>query len=234
MDNYKILQSLESQRDSLYKKLNGESVSGLYKKEYTTIKGGRVFVFDGEERQMLAELKRLSNDTSYDKAYINKLNEYLKLDNQSLIQYFQQEFERVFDDIVTSGENSKIQALFIEYDYYYHFTSYITCFGIQEYPLVIQPRYIAEEYDSSKKILFLKNGIDFTPAWLSCEEFAELDYVDVSIGLESLFQLHSKVLLYKALNQLEESKRLNIFPNKPITFYINEHDSEVMTLYRLY
>jgi hypothetical protein len=60
MDNLKILQSLEDQRDSLYKKLSEESVSGLYKKEYDTIKSGRLLVFDGKERQLLSALKQLS------------------------------------------------------------------------------------------------------------------------------------------------------------------------------
>jgi hypothetical protein len=234
MDNLKILQSLEKQRNSLYKKLGEESVSGLYKKEYKSIKSGRVFVFDGKERQLLTELKQLSANTSYDKAYTNKLNDYLKLDNQLLTDYFQKEFERIIKDIITFKGCSEIQALFIEYDYYYHYTSCIKCYGIQDYPLVIEPRYIKDEYDCDKKILFLENGINFTPAWLSCEAFNKLDHLDVNSELESLFQLHSRVLLHKALNQLAENNSLNIFKNKPFTFYINEHDSEVMTLYRLY
>jgi hypothetical protein len=234
MDNGKILQNLEKQRDSLYKKLSEESVSGLYKKEYKRIKSGRVFVFDGEERQMLAALKQLASNTSYDKAYTNKLNDYLKLDNQLLTDYFQKEFERIFEDIITFEDYGKIQALFIEYDYYYHYTSCIICYGIQDYPLVFEPRYITDEYDCNKKILFLENGINFTPAWLNCEAFNELDYLEVNFGLEALFQLHSRVLLHKALGQLAENNKLNIFKNKPCTFYINEHDNEAMTLYRLY
>jgi hypothetical protein len=233
MENHKILQSLEKQRDSLYKKLSKESVSGLYKKEYKRIKSGRLFVFDGEERQLLTELKQLSGNTSYDKAYTNKLNDYLKLDNQLLTDYFQKEFERIIKDITAFNGYSEIQSLFIEYDYYYHYTSCIKCYGIQDYPLVIEPRYITDEYDQDKKILLLENGINFTPAWLNCEEFNELDYLDVNSGLESLFTLHSRVLLHKVLNQLAENNNLDIFKNKPFTFYINEHESEVMMLYRL-
>jgi hypothetical protein len=112
MDNSKILQLLENQRDSLFKKLNETSISGLYKAQYADIIAGRLFVFDNGERQMLRELKELSKDTSLDKSFKNKLNEYLGLDNKSLIKYFQGEYNRVFNKIASTGKQSDIQALF--------------------------------------------------------------------------------------------------------------------------
>ena len=233
MDNPKILKLLERQRDILFEKLKATSISDLYKKQYDEIKSGRVFVFDNGEQQMLSDLKKLSKDTSLEGSFNNKLTEYLKLDNNAITTYFQKELERIFNDIISSGKQNEIQALFIEYDYYYHYTSCITCYGQQEYPLVEEPRYITDEYDYNKQVLFLDNGINFEPSWLDCEEFSNLDYLEINYELENLFKLHSRTLLHKSLDNLNISGTLDMFHNRPFLFYINEHDSEVMLLYRL-
>ena len=233
MDNPKILKLLEQQRDSLFESLKATSISGLYKEQYDDIRAGRVFVFDNGERQMLNDLKKLLRDTSHDASYKDKLTEYLKLDNNTLISYFQNEFEKVFEKIVSSEKQDEIQAIFIEYDYYYHYTSNITCYGQQEYPLIEEPRYISNEYDFNKQVLFLDNGINFQPAWVDCEEFGDLDYLDINYRLENLFKLHSRVLLHKALGALNIEGKINFLQNRPFSFYINEHDSEVMIFYRL-
>lgn len=233
MDNPLILQRLEQQRDSLFERLKTTSISGLYKEQYDDIKAGRFFVFDNGERQMLSDLKKLFNDTSHDNSYKDKLTEYLNLDNDTLISHFQNEFSRVFEEVQGSGKQNEIQALFIEYDYYYHYKSSITCYGIQVYPLIEEPRYISNEYDYNKQILFLENGINFQPAWADCEKFGDLDYLDINYKLENLFKLHSRVLLHKALDRLNNEGKINFLKNRPFSFYINEHDSEVMILYRL-
>ena len=233
MNNHKILTLLEKQRDSLFEKLKATSISSLYKEQYDDIKAGRVFVFDNGERQMLRDLKILSKDTSLDTSFKNKLIEYSKLDNNSLTTYFKKEIERIFNDIINSGKQEEIQALFIEYDYYYHYTSNITCYGLQEYPLIEEPRYISKEYDYNKQVLFLDNGINFQMAWVDCEEFADLEYLDINYKLENLFKLHSRVLLHKALDTLNVEGNINFILKRPFSFYINEHDSEVMILYRL-
>lgn len=233
MDNPKIVKLLEQQRDSLFDSLKTASVSGLYKEQYDDIRAGRVFIFDNGERQMLKDLKKLSNDTSHDASYRNKLTEYLNLDNNALITYFQNEFYRILEQIRNSGKQDEIQALFIEYDYYYHFKSNITCYGQQEYPLIEEPRYITNEYDYNKQVLFLDSGINFQPVWVDCEEFGDLDYLDINYKLENLFKLHSRVLLHKALDRLNNEGKISFLQNRPFSFYINEHDSEVMILYRL-
>ena len=100
--------------------------------------------------------------------------------------------------------------MFIEYDYYYHFTSGITCYGRQEYPLIEEPRYISNEYDNNKHVLFLDNGINFKPAWVDCEEFADLDYLDINHQLQNLFKLFKKIFFlekYFFTNILEGSGR---------------------------
>ena len=233
MDNPKILKLLERQRDTLLEKLKTTSISGLYKEQYDDIKAGRVFVFDNGERQMLNDLKKLSKDTSLDSTFNNKLTEYLTLDNNALTAYFQKEFDRVFSEIMNSGKQDEIQALFIEYDYYYHYTSNITCYGLQEYPLIEEPRYISNEYDYNKQVLFFDNGINFQPAWVDCEEFGDLDYLDINFELENLFKLHSRILLHNALDTLNVDGKINFIHTRPLSFYINEHDSEVMILYRV-
>ena len=233
MDNSKILKLLEAQRDSLLSKLKVTTISGLYKEQYDENKAGRVFVFDNGERKMLSDLKKLLKDTSHDESFKNKLTEYSNLDNSALVAYFQREFERVLNEIFISGKQDEIQALFIEYDFYYHYTSIIICYGRQEYPVIEKPRYISNEYDFNKQVLFIDNGINFQPAWVDCEEFDNLDYLEVNFDLERLFQLHSRTLLHQALDNLNTNGKLNLFSNRPFSFYINQHDSEVMMLYRL-
>ena len=233
MENPKILQLLEKFRDSLFKKLNETSIAGLYREQYEDIEAGRVFIFGDGEQEMLSDLKKLAKDTSHDDTFKEKLTEFVNLDNEALIDHFQKEFERVLGEISDSNKIDEIQALFIEYDYYYHYTSSITCIGQQDYPIVEEPRYISKEYDYNKQILVLANGINFEPAWLDCEALGNLDYLDINFELENLFKLHSRTLLHKALQRLDKINFLNIFKNKPFTFYINEHDCEVMMLYRL-
>jgi hypothetical protein len=233
MDNPTLLKLLESQRDLLLKQLKATSISALHKEQYEDIKAGRVFVFDGGERQMLRDLKMLSKDSSFDNFFQNKLNEYAGLDDIPLIAYFEKQFEKVFDQIKEAEKENQVQALFIEYDYYYHFTSIVTCYGIQEYPLIEEPRYISGEFDYDKQVLFLDEGINFQPAWRDCEELGDLEYLDINYDLENLFRLHSRVLLHKALHNLEAHGRLEFLHNRPFSFYINEHDSEVMLLFRL-
>jgi hypothetical protein len=233
MDNAKILKLLEHYRDNLFEKLKVKSISGLYKEQYEDLKSGRVFVFDNGEKQMLSDLNKLSKDTSLDTSFKNKVAEYLSLDNENLITYFQKEFERVFKEIINSDKQNEVQAIFIEYDAYDYYISSITCYGQQDYPVIEEPRYITDEYDYNKQILFIDEGINFQPAWVDCGEFGNLDYLDISFELENLFKLHSRTLLHKALDNLKIDGKLNFFKNRPFHFYINEHDSEVMMLYVL-
>ncbi len=233
MDNPKILTLLEKQRDSLFDKLRKTSVSALYKKEYQDIKAGRIFVFDSGEKQTLSDLKKLAKDTSLDGAFESKLSAYEQLDNNGLIAYFQKELERCIHEIRVPGKQNQIQALFIEYNYYYHFSSCIIGYGLQQYPEIEEPRYISDEYDYNKQVLFIENGINFQPAWVDCQEFENLDYLEVDFELQALFQLHSRVLLHKALNNLNIAGKLDLFQNRRFSFFINEHDCEVMMLYIL-
>ncbi len=230
MDNHQILEKLEQQRDVLFQKLNSTSISELYKEQCDDIKSGRVFVLDNSERHTLSNLKRLSKDTSFDAAYKNKLAEYVNLDNEALIEYFSDELKKLFKEITNSGKQDEIQAIFIEYDQ--DFISCATCYGHQHYPVIDEPRYIMDEFDFNKQILFIGNGINFQPAWIDCSAFENLDYLDVSFELECLFKLHSRTLLNKALDRLNKNDQLRFLKTKPFTFYINEHDCEEMMLYR--
>lgn len=232
MENSTILRLLEKQRDNIFNRLKKTSISGLYKKEYTEIIEGKVFVFD-DDGQLQNDLKKLSEDKSLDALLQNKLNEFLYLDNAPIILHFQNELEKVFDQIAISEKQHEIQGLFFEYDYYYHYTASIFCYGIQEYPIIDKPRYISKEFDFNKRVLSIDKGINFEPAWLDCEQLSNLNYLEIGTKVEKLFQLNSRVLLHKALDNLRLEKKLVLFDKYPISFYINEHDSEVMLLYRL-
>lgn len=229
MENTRILRSLEAQRDACYQELSSKTISQQYEEMYKDIKRGRVIILDNEEREMLHELKQLKEDKSLDQLYITKTNAFKTLDEKELISYFIQELERVFEALKNSGKAHEIQAIFFEYDFYYHYTSCVECYGKQHYPLVLEPRYITKEFDYNKQVLFLEKGIYFKPAWPSCDEFENLDYLDIYI--ERLFQLHSRILMHKAIAIMDSKNQLDFFTNRPLTIYINEHDCEAMTLY---
>jgi hypothetical protein len=233
MDNPGIFNFLEQHRNSLFEKLKATSISGHYKEQHEDIKTGKALILNIEEKRILSDLNKLSKDTSRDDSFKRKINDYLSLDNDALTVYFQKEFERVFKAIINSGKHDEIQALFIEYDAYAHPIGNITCYGKQQYPVIDEPRYITDEYDYTKQIIFIDDGINFQPAWLDCSEFGSLDYLDIDFELENLFQLHSRTLLHKALDGLKINGKLDFIKNRPFYFYINEHDNEVMMLYVL-
>ena len=230
MENSDILKLLEKQRDDLFNKLNITSISKLHKQQYDGIKSGEIYLIVDEKEEMLEELKELSKDTSYNKPFKNKLKEYLNLDNKKIVSHFYEELKSVFEEMVVSDKFDDIQGIFIEYDFYYHYSSCIQCYGKQDYPTYQEPRYI-KEIDYNKQVLFIQKGINFEPAWLDCEEFEELEHLEVSTELENLFQLHSRVLLHKAIDNLHNNKILKTFSVKPTFIYINEHDCEQMILY---
>lgn len=233
MENTKLLGLLEKQRDDLYEKLRDTSISKAYRDLLGEFESGETVVLGGGEEEMLEELRELAKDTSRDEAYFRKLDAYAGLDNAALMKYFKGEVDRVVKEILNSKKQDEIQALFIEYDHYYHYDSCVICYGRQEYPIVEKPRYISGEYDPDKQVLVVEHGIDFQPAWVDCQEFEDLDQLEIGFQLEDLFRLHSRVLLCKALDGLAHSGLFKDFNARPLTFYINEHDCEVMTLYRL-
>jgi hypothetical protein len=231
MENKQILTSLEKQKKDLLNHLRSTSVSKHYQKQYDDFKTGRIVLVHGNLATMLKELDELSKQTIYDEIYFKKLAQFDSFDNEALIENFKQQFKGMFNKITDTGKQDEIQAIFIEYDFYYHFNSFAACYGIQEYPLVLEPRYTANELDYTKQVLVIEKGINFKQKWLSCEEFDDLDYCEIKSDLEKLFQLHSRVLLHKSLRRLEKDGALTIFKNRPFSFFINEHDCEEMSLF---
>ena len=233
MSNSQILFQLEKQRDGLFEKLNNKSISALYLEQYSQIKSGEIFVLNNQEAEVLNELKLLAKDKTFDIPFKNKLKEYTELNNEYLVNYFTNEFENIFAEILLSNKQDEIQAVFIEYDYYYHFTSCILCYGKRDYPLIEEPRYIWNELSFIEPIFVIENGINFEPSWISCQEFEKIDHLEIDYELQNLFLLHSRTLLHKALFNLDAQKKLDFFHNKPFSFYINEHDCEEMLFYRI-
>jgi hypothetical protein len=229
--NAQILSALKDQYEACYLELKSATISQRFAKQYDEIKGGRVFVFDGQSRNLLRDLKKLKNDKSHDQLFLDTVESVKRLDVPELINYFVTEWDRVFSKLKSYGLTDDIQAIFIEYDYYYHYTSCIECYGRQAYPIVTTPRYISQEFDWRNKVGETLDAINFQPAWPNCDFFDSIDFYDASI--EDVFVLHSRVLLHYALMQLEKAGKLDFLSARPVTFYVSAHDGEVMTLYLL-
>lgn len=231
--NDRIFANLERQRDNLYQTLNSTTITALYKKEYDNLKAGRIIVFNKEQKTILKDLQKLAKDKSNDSIFRNIVKDYQALNNTDIIIYLQQESERVLSMIQEDNLQKHTQALFIVYDHYYDTQSSAMFMGTQDYPLIETPRYICSEIDLSNTVLITAEGIDFKPAWLNCEVLSEFDYLDIEFDMQELFQLHSFTLLHTALANLDKQGKLNFIENRPFSFYINEHDSEVKMLYGL-
>jgi hypothetical protein len=234
MTNEIIKAALVKQKNDWYDKLNHKTISQLFKDEYRDMVGGLVAILGGSKDEMTAELRALSKDKSHDKPYQEKIKLVHALDNASIIKGFMTDLEQMLSFITSNGKLNELQALFIEYDYYYHFGSVAMGYGRQAYPLVTTPRYLNNDIDFNNSVMEPFPAIDFKPAWPNCEEFAWTnDHLTAGYDLEQLFKLNSHLLLHEALAALDGQGRLVALSLRPFTFYINEHDIEVMTLYRL-
>lgn len=234
MTNELIKAALLKQKNDCYDKLNSKTISQLFRDAYKDLVGSFVAILGGSKDEMTTELRELSKDKSHDKPYHDKIQLVHTLDNAAIIKSFMADVEKMLSLVVDSGKADQLQALFIEYDYYYHFSSVAMGYGRQSYPLVTTPRYLLNEIDFSNEVLSPFAAIDFKPAWPNCEEFDWTnDHLSAGYDLQELFVLNSRLVLHEALAELHGQGRLGALSLRPFTFYINEHDCEVMTLYQL-
>lgn len=228
-----ISDKLDEQRNTLFNYLSNTSINQLYREEYEQVKSGRTILLNTDVEEALEELRVLSEDSSQNWRLDKKLNDFLSLDNDKLLEEFTEQFVVLFEKLADTGLPDKIQAIRIEYDDYYNFESFAAGYCLQEYPVLLEPKFLREEFSSLNKISMIENAINFEEAWKDCSEFEDLPYLNVEFKLEELYVLHSRTLLNKALETLDSVDQLRILKTRPFTFYINEHDCEVMTLYRM-
>jgi len=234
MSNLQIQRALEKQRNELYHSLRGQTLSGLFKQEYKSIKEGTTVYLGEIDEDVLDELKNLSKGTSNDKAFQDAVENINQLGNEAIINSFQADIIQLLNFIRDNGYENKLQAIFIEYDYYYHFKGIVSGYGKQEYPIITEPRYVSDEIDFSKVEFAGIEAINFEKAWVDCEAFEwTTEHLDIYYKLLNLYQLNSRVLLHQAIQQCFSDEQLDFLKVRPFTFYINEHDCEVMTLFRI-
>lgn len=228
-----ISDNLEAQRNSIFNFLSNTSINQLYRHEYEQIRSGKTFLLNEDIEEALEELRVLSEDTSQNWRLDKKLNDFISLDNDSLLSDFTEQFVTLLEKIAESGKHDSIQAIRLEYDDYYQYDSFAACYGPQDYPVLLQPRYLNDELGYKNQVIKIDNAINFESAWIDCSEFEDLPYLNVELSLEDLYSLHSRTLLNKALETLDSVDQLSLLKLRPFTFYINAHDGEIITLYRL-
>ena len=233
MNNLQIHIAFEKHRAELYDFLSIQSISGLFKKEYQSLKEGSIVYLGDTDQDVQEVLKQLSEDTSHDQLFYKKVQYVNQLDNNNIISSFQNDIIYLLNLIAERKIENGLQAVFIEYDYYYHFKGQATGYGKQNYPIVIEPNYLSE-VDFSKVLFYQTEVINFEKAWIDCEDFNWTgEHLDVYYQLQRLFQLNSRLLLHQAIQKCYEKGHFDFLKVRPLTFYINEHDSEVMTLFRI-
>ena len=233
MSNLQIEKALIKERDTLYETLSRKTLSGLFKDEYESIQSG-VTVLLNEKDKYLSELLELIKDTSYDQDFVKRVEQIKNLNDSEIINGFEQDLQKLIEFIQKNSFENDIQAIFIEYDYYTDHKAVASAYGKQNYPTIYTPRYISSEIDFSNTIFIHSDNINFDEAWVDCDDFEWVEnYIEAYSQLQQMFQCHSRVLLHRALHNLEVKRQLNFLTARPFMFYINEHDSEVMTLYSI-
>lgn len=232
MKNIQIEQALVKRRDELFDYLSNLTLSEFFYEQYNDIQTGVGIITAGDD--YVAELLEASKDTSFDEAFRERVQLVKNLDANSIINSFKNDILELCKYIGKHNHYNKLQAIFIEYDYYESYKADVRGFGKQNYPIILTPRYIYTEIDFSKKCFNIFNAIDFKQAWVDCEDFEWiLTYDEVFYELQNLFQFHSAILLFKALESLDKNGALSQFLVRPFTFYINERECEEITLYVL-
>lgn len=121
MRNLQILRALEEQRDNLYRALRGQTLSERFKQEYQSLTNGTTFYFGETKEDLSNELKDLSNDTSKDEAFQYAVENIHRLDSEGIIKGFRDEIAQCLSLVRGKGFEEMIQAVLIQYDYYYHY-----------------------------------------------------------------------------------------------------------------
>jgi hypothetical protein len=227
--NELILNSLLTQRDLLWVELT-QPLSEKYADFLAMCERGEVFFMDDQKEESIEEIRRGAEDRSQDTVFIDFIEETI-VDEQKAVASFRADFARVFAEIAGREDFPFIGAIMMEYDWYYHYSSSLTLMknGFA-YPVLTEPRYL-KEFDLSQYGETI-GGPVFIDALPNCEEVEdEAEILEMGYKLMHYYELNARVLLHKALKEMDTSGELAFLPNRPFVFYINEHDCEVMSLF---
>jgi hypothetical protein len=232
--NVEIKKALEKQRDELFNYLGKNSLSEFFKQEWKSIKDGTTALIGDVDKDTLEELKQLGKDKSYDKSFQKKVQGIKALNNDVIFSNFEKDITKLLGIVASKKLETELQAIFLEYDYYYDYKAVAVGYGLQIYPTVTEPQYLTNEVDLTKALFEPIEAIDFEEAWADCEEFEWTnEFVEIYYQLLKLYQLNLRVLLHEALERCFQNGQLDFVKVRPFTIYVNEHDCEVMTLYRI-
>ena len=230
--NVEIKKALEKQRGALFNYLGKKSLSEFFKQEWESIKAGNTVLMGDVDKEYLKELKQFSSNKSYNKSFHEKVVGIKALNDNLVVSSFEKDINELLGFIANNKLETELQALFFEYDYYYDYKAVAVGYGLQNYPIVTEPRYVNSEIDLAKALFEPLEAVNFEQAWVDCEEFEWTnEFIEIYYQLLNLYQLNSRVLLHDAFIRCLQNGQLNFLKVRPFTIYINEHDSEVMTLF---
>jgi hypothetical protein len=227
--NEAILASLLTQRDLLRAELT-QPLSEKYAELLFMCEQGEVFFRNDQKENAVADIRRGAADRSQDTLFIDFIEKTI-VDEQKAVRSFRKDLACVFAEIRERDDFPFTGAIMMEYGWYYHYSSSLRLMknGFV-YPVVTEPRYL-NEFDLSQYGEII-GGPAFTDAFPDCEEVEnEAQILEMGDKLMSYYELNARVLLHNALKEMDTAGELAFLPNRPFVFYINEHDSEVMSLF---
>jgi len=234
MTNQQILQQLSSERDIVFKRLSAKPLSGFFADEYNSLLSGETFQMGDDKDEALNNLKKHQHDKTQDIAFTEKVNSVNTLSESEIIDGFSQSWKLAFNTVSDNDLRTPMYAALLNYDAYdLPAQNSLTFFGNTEFPELSLPQYLPPSLYETK-VISLENVFDFSPAWPDCEEFDwTTEFIEVYFELQTLFKLHSRILLHKALARMDENGSLASLQQRPFQFYIAEHDMEAGMLYTL-
>lgn len=230
MKNQDVLNILTNQFDQLKKQLESTVLTEEFKLLINTIKGGSVFGAISN-RKLIGELKKYSKDKSSNDVISSCIERLKNLNHNIIKSQFKKSIKIFFDDVIK--KHNDCQTIIAEYDHYEDPESVCCGLKLQEIGDIKIPRYLREEVNWDEVLFDTETFINFQNCWLDVEE---LEYttigLDVYYDTQKLVQLNSIILLHETFREMEVEGYFKQF-ERQVDFLINEHDCEVIYLYRV-
>lgn len=232
--NTQIFNNLKSEKDNLFNILLNTTITDELLAEYNDIDTGKGYRAKDDDPDVVSIRKYLKDET-LDSRFQEAVNNINKVAVDLIIEEFRKCWLKIFALMQENRYEFSAQALFIEYDYYGHKHAWVGAFGKWDWKIMDGSIYLSGNWHENK-IFELPTGITFKNAWPANAE-TEFEKIDDEVGLDvsnrliNLYQLNSRILLHESLQQLDKEGQLNFLCIKPFYFYVNQHDSEISSLY---
>lgn len=236
MNNSSLNEILFEQLEKQWNEIRDRIYVPLFKRyaDYLQLyRNGEFVMLNGEDIE--EELAEKAADISSNNPYADYIDAN-PLDEQACILYLKNELKNCLGDPEVKAQLLQSGAMEIGYDWYFHYDSGINFFkkGLS-FPIIAEPRYLYRELPPGHHVGFSR-GPNFSGVWPDCsalidEADEKHEFLGIGYELMKYYEYQSRLLLHKALREMDEEGEFSELEQRPFPIYISEHDCEEMTLY---